>query len=168
MTRRRWLAAGIAASVSGLALVGGYKWVHRPLSSQQILLEVASSLRKDDWAMSWNREPYPQTPFPPSLRPSSGWQIRQTLIDSNAVAFNLSLLGTPAVLFAMKTTRGSRFPVATAATPRVLSGPEWNGKWNFASIWRDTLNRYLYVLAYSGRKHDFDRFFVTREAVQFA
>lgn len=165
VSRRRWLAGGFAAGVSGLGLWGSYHWASRSLTEEDVWRDVSQSLVSRDWTAfkRGSRAPYP---FPKELMVHTGWQVRPTAIDREAVAFNLTREGVPAVLFVIRTDQAASFPALRQAKPLVQTG-EAARDWNHTAIWRDKSSTYLYVLAYNGRREDFDRFFGGR-TVPFA
>lgn len=160
LSRRRWLSGGIAAAIGGLGLWGSYRWASRSLTEEEVWSEVSESLLSSDWK-AFNRDVGPPYPFPRSMMRHSGWQARPTAIDNGTVAFNLTRAGVPAVLFVIRTGRSAKLPTLRQAKPMVQTGAAARD-WNHTAIWRDESASYLYVLAYDGRREDFDRFFVGR------
>ena len=162
-SRRRWLTGGIAAGVSGLLGAGYFSWQLRPLLAPEILANIAASLSQRDWT-KWQQAPPPR-PFPTALSLWSGWQRRSINIDEGSVAFNVTQLGLPAVLFVIETERQcEHLPTINKAQIHTLSGNQWS----HSCLWRDSNPSYLRVLAIQGEKNDFHRFFHSRPSANLA
>lgn len=155
LTRRGWMAAAIAASFSGVMMGGsGYLWLRRPLLAEEIQRAVQECLATRDWVLPWNtlhdNGDVEGIPFPEQLKTAHGWQYRKTRLAKKTVAYDVSILGCPAVLFAIETWRDisdfdTRHPEAPVAQ---------TGAWKNLAIWQQS-GRFLYVLALQGTERDY-------------
>jgi hypothetical protein len=166
-SRRKWLATGLAVGFGGVIAGGRYFWPRRKIAQQEAINAVLSSLDKDDWVVPWkalpSTGPAAKLSVPASLRTPRGWQMRDTLRRRDSVAYDMSLPGCPAVLFAIKTRRElSSFPAAPPK-PRAQTGA-----WNFVAVWRGAKPGHLYVLAFQGPERDYERLFRRGRAVKLA
>jgi hypothetical protein len=154
-TRRGWMAAAVAAGFGGVMLVGGGSfWLRRPLLADEIERAVQDCLSLRNWTLPWNDLPdggdIDGIPFPRELRRARGWQYQATQLAKQTVAYDVSMPGCPAVLFACKTWRD----ISAFDTRHPDSPVAQTGLWKNLAVWQRS-GRFLYVLALQGTERDY-------------